>query len=101
MFLVQFLLPLADNEGRPFPAQRFARTEDELTEAFGGVTAHLSAPARGTWRSGDEVTADSVVLFEVLTGTLDRPWWAHYRTTLEARFRQDEVLIRAVPAERL
>ena len=31
----------------------------------------------------------------------DHAWWAAYRTELEARFRQDEILIRASAVERL
>jgi hypothetical protein len=42
-----------------------------------------------------------VVIVEVMADELDRAWWAGYRRVLESRFRQDEILIRATPRERL
>ena len=101
-YLVQLLLPLRDNEGRPFEGEPHGRTRRELLERFGGVTAHQRAPAHGLWETPDgEVARDEVVIFEVMAPALDRRWWADYRQTLERRFRQDTVLIRALPQETL
>lgn len=102
MHLVQLLLPLYDNEKRPFPRARLDAVRAELAERFGGVTAHLRAPATGVWTDEEGETAhDDVVIVEVMTDDLDRAWWAAYRRELEARFRQDELVIRAIPFERL
>jgi len=102
MHLVQILLPLADNEGRPFGRAAFEKVKEELTEAFGGVTAHVQAPAEGAWVDDTgERTDDRIVIFEVVTEPLDRAWWARYRAALETRFRQDEVMVRATRVERL
>jgi hypothetical protein len=102
MHLVQFLLPLRDNEGRPFPRAEFDRVKRELTERFGGVTAYLRSPASGAWREeGGDVTHDEVAIIEVMDEDLDRPWWGAYRHDLEQRFRQDEIMIRATATERL
>jgi hypothetical protein len=96
MHLVQILLPLYDNEGVALPRQLFARVRDELTEKFGGLTAHTSAPAEGVWRpDGETVAHDEIVVFEVMAETLDETWWGDYRRTLERLFRQEAVLIRA------
>jgi energy-coupling factor transporter ATP-binding protein EcfA2 len=48
-----------------------------------------------------EVSRDEVVIFEVMTGALDRPWWAAYRRGLERRFRQEKVVARATAFEEL
>ena len=102
MYRVQLLLPLYDNDGRAFARADFARVRDELAERFGGVTAYTRSPAEGVWKDdAGEVSRDSVVAFEVLADTLDRDWWADYRSALSARFRQDEVMITAAPVERL
>jgi hypothetical protein len=102
MHLIQLLLPLYDNEGHAFERADIALVRDELAEAFGGVTAHTRAPAEGLWKDeAGSVSRDSVVAFEVLAERLDRAWWASYRDTLAARFRQEEVLITAAPVERL
>ena len=100
--LVQILLPVRDNEGRPFGDQVFGPTRRELLERFGGVTAYQRAPAQGLWKTDEgEVARDEVVIFEVMVGDLDRAWWGGYRQTLETRFRQDVILIRAIPHETL
>jgi hypothetical protein len=39
MHLVEILLPMTDNHGRPFEAAMYARVREQLTNRFGGVTA--------------------------------------------------------------
>lgn len=93
--LVQLLLPLTDNEGRPFPAALFADVRDELVAAWGGLTVHARAPARGLWHDGDALSRDEVLLCEVMVAHLDEVWWSHYRRSLELRFRQQQLIVRA------
>lgn len=101
MHLVQLLLPLYDNEGRPFAEAGFRAVREELLEKFGGVTAYSRAPADGFWADGAGVQRDQVLAYEVMVEALDRPWWAAYRAQLERRFRQEELVVRALPIERL
>lgn len=102
MHLVQLLLPLYDNAGRAFEKSVFDRVRDELTEKFGGVTAYRRSPAEGLWKEdGGEVNRDDVVIYEVVTDELDREWWARYAAELASRFRQEEMMIRAILVERL
>jgi hypothetical protein len=101
-WLVQILLPLYDNDGRHFGEAPFAETRAELVDTFGGVTAYQRAPARGLWKTDDgEVAKDDVAVFEVMTENLDRAWWDTYRRTLERRFRQETVVVRALAHELL
>lgn len=102
MYLVQFLLPLYDNAGRSFGREAFDRVRNELTERFGGVTAYRHAPAEGLWRTDEgAVSRDEMIMFEVVTEQLERGWWARYRRELAARFRQEELLVRATDFEQL
>ena len=102
MFLIQFLLPLYDNDGNGFPRSMFDRVREELTTEFGGVTAYLRSPAQGFWKeSDDDVVKDDLVSYEVMIEKLDREWWKRYREGLAERFRQEEILIRASEVERL
>ena len=102
MHLVQFFLPLRDNHGEPFGAASFAEVRRDLTERFGGVTTYLRAPAQGLWEDEEgDLCRDEVVLFEVMAEALDVPWWRDYRARLERRFHQQEVLVRATPAQLL
>ena len=101
--LVQIFLPLRDNDGQPFTGDVHGATRRELLHAFGGVTAYQRAPAQGLWKSDDGAVArDEVIIFEVLVeAALDRAWWSAYREMLRLRFRQDALLVRALPAETL
>ena len=103
MHLVQMLLPVRAEDGRPFARELFDLVRDEIVDEFGGLTAHVRAPATGLWRESDDARAvrDDVVLFEVMVETLDHAWWSAYRDRLQQRFEQDELVIRAVAMERL
>ncbi len=94
MHLIQLLLPLHDNDGRPFSVSYFTQVRSDLTDRFGGVTAFVRTPAVGLWKeSAEDVNRDEVVLFEVLAEQLDRDWWSLYRKQLQDQFHQEEVLI--------
>jgi hypothetical protein len=97
MNLLQILLPMQDNTGDPFPAELYTKVRSDLAERFGGLTAYTRAPAQGLWRNQGETTHDEIVVFEVMVEELDREWWADYRAALEELFRQDQIVIRALP----
>ena len=102
MYLVQILIPVYDDRGEAFARDRFESVRHELTEAFGGVTAFIRSPAQGFWKENStEVIRDDVVLYEVMTETLDRAWWKQYRQQLEQRFEQQEMVVRSSEFERL
>ncbi|MEN1959224.1 hypothetical protein WCE41_02610 [Luteimonas sp. MJ246] len=102
MYLIQLFLPLYDNDGSVIARSLHDAVRNELTDRFGGVTAFVRSPAVGAWEDDDgSVQRDDVVLLEVMAGHVHHAWWADYRVTLERRFRQDEVLIRATAVERL
>jgi hypothetical protein len=101
MHLVQILLPLTDNAGRPFESEAYRRVRSELSERFGGVMSFTRAPAEGMWREGGHTSRDDIVVFEVKTLDLDRPWWERYRADLERRFEQEAIIVRAIRVELL
>lgn len=101
MHLVQILLPTADASGSPFSPELFASLREELTHRFGGMTFYRSAPAEGLWLGDAGVERDAIVTAEVMVDDVDREWWADFRSGLERRFRQDEIVIRALPISRL
>ncbi len=102
MYLIQLLLPLYDNDGEALPKSLFDEIRDELVQQFGGLTAYSRAPVDGLWCEGDDETVrDDLIIHEVMADDVDRAWWQAYRTSLEARFRQEQVLIRAHRVETL
>jgi len=101
MYLVQILLPIADNSGKPIQNAEWQRVRRTLTRKFGGLTAFSRSPAEGVWGKSADAHRDDIVVLEVMTAELDRAWWRRYRTELEQRFQQQEVIIRADAIELL
>ena len=102
MHLVQLLLPTHHKDGTPVPAAEFAAVRLEFTDRFGGVTAYSRAPATGLWkRAEDDVEQDQVIMVEVVVEVFDRDWWAEYRATLEHRFGQEKIHVRALAMEQI
>ena len=101
MHLVQLLLPLCDSAGAALPGELYDSVRRELVDRFGGLTAYTRAPAKGLWDDGREVEKDDIVVYEVMTEALEPAWWSQYRATLEQRFGQDELMIRALETRRL
>jgi hypothetical protein len=101
MHLIEILLPLCDNEGQRLEPALFGTVREELLAHFGGLTAFTRSPAEGVWGKESGVARDEIVIFEVMADWIDRSWWRAYRAQLEARFRQDEIVIRAREVEKL
>ena len=96
MHLIHILLPLNDNTGKPLPKRLFRAVAAELTEKFDGLTAHTRAPAEGVWKeTSDRARRDEIVIYEVMVEVLDEPWWTKYRKSLEDRFEQEKIIVRA------
>ena len=96
MHLIQLLLPLYDNDDRPLPKALFSDVRRELIERFGGLTAYTRAPVDGLWlEDGEHAVRDDLVIYEVMAPKLDRAWWQDYRSSLETRFRQERIMVRA------
>jgi len=101
-YIVQVFIPL-EEDGQPGAQKHdLAVVEREMVEKFGGVTAFIHHPAIGIWKDPPGKTVkDKVVIFEVMTATVDRSWWNDYKRMLQSRLRQEEILIRALPTVKL
>jgi hypothetical protein len=58
MHLVKIFLPLNDNNGRPFDAEKYVAVREHLTERFGGLTPFSRSPAQGTTSDGAKTVHD-------------------------------------------
>jgi hypothetical protein len=96
MHLVEILLPADENLAAKRRA--FAR---ELTQRFGGVTAFSRSPAKGLYADDGKQVEDDIIVFEVMTETIDKAWWSALRKRLEEEHRQDEIVIRTSSVDRL
>lgn len=96
-WLVQLLLPVADNAGVAFPDEAWTPLRSTLVEKFGGLTAYTRAPARGVWASPEgKRESDDVFVVEVMVADLDEAWWRTLQSQLEAALRQERVVVRAI-----
>jgi hypothetical protein len=95
MYLVEILLPLADNSGEAYPEDILRNIQSELADRFGGLTAHTRAPAAGVWSRNGEHQNDDIVIIEVMAPALEKRWWNRFRKRLEALLDQEEIVIRA------
>jgi len=97
MVLIQILLPLTDNQGRPFEGHVLTDLQQELTRRFGGFTAFTRAPAEGVWAHDGRKTRDDIVVVEIMVQTLDADWWRQLRARLENDLCQENIVIRSHP----
>jgi hypothetical protein len=101
-FLVQILLPTRHANGKAVSRLLFQETTRELTGRFGGLTAYTRSPAKGVWTDDQQKPVeDEIVIYEVMVGEVDAPWWREYRRALEKRFDQEYVVIRCQKMELL
>ena len=99
MYLIQILLPLTDNAGKPLARRIFNDIKVELTARFKGLTIYSRAPAEGLWKPRKGTRRDEIVVYEVMIDHLDREWWRGYRVRLEQLCCQESIVIRAEAIE--
>jgi hypothetical protein len=95
MHLIEIFIPLYDNDGRRFEQAFYSDVRATLFDKFGGITVFGRAPAQGMDTDGGQPRHDDLIVFEVMTETIDAAWWQAYRKQLEQVFKQDRVLIRS------
>ena len=93
--LIQLLLPI-----KPNAEQSLSLTREELVKRYQGVTAYVRSPARGAWVApGGQEEHDDMVMVEVVVDAFDRGWWKQYQAELAARFGEERIHVRILPAE--
>lgn len=95
MNLIQVLLPLYLDSGKPVSQPLLSKTRAELIEKFGGLTAYPSA-AKGFWKTRGQTEHDDIILFEVMVTRPNTRWWKQYRRKLERRFKQEKIVVRSL-----
>lgn len=95
MYVVEIFLPKCNNEGLAFRSGLFSCVRQDLVDRFGGMTAFTREPVEGLWDEPEGGKChDALIIYEVMVPKLDRPWWESYKTDLEKRFAQEELVIR-------
>jgi hypothetical protein len=93
-------LPIAFNDGRAIPDDRFDQIERRLLARFGGATSQQRAfPLRGIWQGATQLFFDQVIVMTMLDF---RPrgsnrFIAQLKRELLAEFAQEEIPITESP----
>jgi hypothetical protein len=89
-------LPLADNNGRPFPDEKFKELQGGLLARFGGLTTQQRQfPLQGIWQGATRLYLDLVVIMTVLDFRRagSARFIAQLKQDLLAEFEQEAILI--------
>jgi hypothetical protein len=96
MYLIQILLPLRDSRNELFEQRLFDDVRTDLARHFGRVHAYIRPHLSEAWRGSQELIADDVVIFELMTDRLEREFWRLYRRELQDVFQQESLIMRAL-----
>jgi hypothetical protein len=91
----EMLIPLADNEGHPFPWSKIERVGNTLMEQFEGCRSQPLAPHLGLWKYRDIVYREPLLLFTVDAPRSDESldWMLAYKQRLKRQFKQVEIYL--------
>jgi inorganic pyrophosphatase len=91
--LVQLYIPLSDDKGEPFPQHYYTKLNTELKAKFGGLTVYDRSPATGLWKDDQGTVKDQMLIYEVLTSSIDGNYWKEIKKRLEKQFAQKELMV--------
>ncbi len=91
MVKTMFLVPIRDNEGRPFPRSHWRELEQQLLQ-FGGFSR--TTGVAGTWTDGGRIYRDTSRQYVVsLQSWTQIPAWLEIVRWARERFRQEAIYI--------
>ena len=91
----EILIPLADNQGRPFPWSRVEQVGTALLRRFEGCRCQPMAQHLGLWKFKEIVYREGLLLFTVDGPRNDESldWMLAYKQRLKKRFGQLEIYL--------
>ncbi len=91
----ELFIPLADNQGRPFPWSKIERVSHTLLERFGGCRSQPLAPHLGLWSHRDAIYREGLLLFTVDVPRADASldWMVAYKERLKRQFNRVEIYL--------
>lgn len=58
------------------------------------ATAFSQSPAEGVWEDDGDVQKEQIIIYEVMTAEFDQHWWRDFVNKLEAKFKQEKIVLR-------
>jgi inorganic pyrophosphatase len=92
---IELFIPLINPKGKPYNEEKYNRLNATLTKKFGGLTVYSRAPVEGLWKkSAHNTITDNMIIYEVMTSTIDRIFWNSFKKYVGKEFNQEEIVIR-------
>jgi hypothetical protein len=90
----EVFVPLSYNDGAPVEPRIFQKLQRQLLARFNGIT-FFPQPNQGTWKMGNVVYHDEIVIYRVLTDRENktRRFFVRLKEKLKEELRQEEILI--------
>jgi hypothetical protein len=91
----EILIPLADNDGRLFPASKIEQVGETLVGRFRGCRCQPLPPFVGSWKHRGHVYRDNLLLFTVDAPRDDETltWMLAFKDRLKRQFNQIEIYL--------
>jgi|GEM_PF-7050236 len=84
-----------------YRSQNAGRWPVKFADLDSAVADASRSPAEGRWRSAQQEITDEIIIYEVMVEAIDPGWWKDFRHKLQSLFRQEEIIIRALPQQLL
>ena len=66
-----------------------------------GITAYTRSPVHVLWQEREQVVRDDLIIYKIMVKARDERWWREFRRSLESRFQQQSIVVRAHKIELL
>ena len=91
----ELLIPLLDNEGQPFEAEKIVSVRNQLLSRFGGCRMEPLNPHIGSWTEAEQMYHDQLLMYTVDAPREDASldWFIEYKESLKTEFKQVEIYL--------
>ncbi len=95
--LIQLFLPTTSENGKAFPGTYFHAVKQKLGKKFDSLSVYLKSPLIGNIKNDEPTLAkDTVLVYEVISDTVETDYWSQYQQFLQKQFKQDYIVIRCL-----
>ena len=94
-YRVELLLPLTDNQGRPFSWAKIERVSEALLERFEGCRTQPLTPHLGMWKFRGKIYREGVLHFTADGPRADESlaWVLSFKERLKRQFNQIDIYL--------
>lgn len=95
--LIQLFLPTTAENGKAFPGTYFHAVKQKLSKKFDSLSVYLKSPVIEHIKDdGPTLAKDTVLVYEVVSDSVETDYWSQYQQFLQKQFKQDDIVIRCL-----